>query len=387
MSQPVAIERIGRSRKELERFFDVADAIYAGDPLWVPPIRADLAKVFVLDNPFFRHAEMQLFLARRDGTDVGRIAAILDRHHNEFQGEKTGFFGYFESVNDPAVAQALFDAAALWVRERKMTTLRGPVNPSLNDEVGLLVDGFDSPPVLMMTYNPSYYTALYEGAGFRKAKDLIAFWFDIGPEPIERFRRINERVRRNEPNFQVHIITKSSLKRDLPRVREVYNAAWEKNWGFVPMTPEEMDYMAMRLKPLLVDGFVLLGEFVGPDGSREPVAFMLTLPDYNPAMAPLKGRLLPFGWLKFLLGTRHMRTVRVLAFGIKGDYRSRGLQSLLFEQSVRNALDRGYTGCEVSWVLEDNDLMTRGMKLWGGKPYKTYRVYEKELSPEPTKRS
>jgi GNAT superfamily N-acetyltransferase len=387
MSQAIAIERIGRSRKELDRFFDVADAIYAGDPYWVPPIRADLAKVFVLDNPFFRHAEMQLFLARRDGADVGRIAAILDRHHNEFQSEKTGFFGFFESVNDPAVAQALFDAAALWVRERKMSTLRGPVNPSLNDEVGLLVDGFDSAPVLMMTYNPRYYPALYEGAGFRTAKDLLAFWFDIGPEPIKRFQRINERVRRNEQGFQVHKITKKSLKRDLPRVREVYNAAWEKNWGFVPMTPEEMDYMAMRLKPLLVEGFTLLGEFVGPGGAREPVAFMLTLPDYNTAMAPLKGRLLPFGWLKFLLGTRRIRTVRVLAFGVKKEHRSRGLQSLLFEQSVRTALERGYTGCEVSWVLEENELMVRGMRLWGGKPYKTYRVYEKELSPESAKRS
>jgi GNAT superfamily N-acetyltransferase len=374
-----SIERIGRSKADLCRFFDVADRIYASDPNWVAPIRDDLAKVFALENPFFRHAEMQVFLARRDGVDVGRIVAILDRSHNEFHGERTGFFCYFESVDDPAVAHLLFESASLWARERKMRMLRGPVNPSLNDEVGLLVDGFDSPPVLMMTYNPPYYASLYEGAGFRKAKDLLAFWFEIGPKPLERFGRVNERVRRNEQTFRVHKMSKRSLEKDLPRVREVYNAAWEKNWGFVPMTAEEMDFMAMRLKPLLVADFALLGEFVRPDGSVEPAAFMLTLPDYNTAMAPLKGRLFPFGWLKFLLATRRIRAVRVMTLGVKKEYRSRGLQSLLFEQSLRAAMARGYSGCEVSWVLEDNDQMIRGMKIWGGEPYKTYRVYEKGL--------
>jgi GNAT superfamily N-acetyltransferase len=280
-----------------------------------------------------------------------------------------------------AVSRALFDAAALWARERKMSVLRGPANPSLNDEAGLLVDGFDTPPVLMMTYNPRYYPGLYEEAGLRKAKDLLAFWFEIGPKPLERFRRVNERLRREETNFRMRKISKGSLKADLPLVREVYNAAWEKNWGFVPMTPEEMDFMAKRMKPLLSADFALLGVYDRPDGSAEPAAFMMTLPDYNTAMAPLKGRLLPFGWLKFLLGLRRIKTVRVLTLGVKKEYRSRGLQSLLFEQSLQAALDRGYTGCEVSWLLEDNDLMIRGMKVWGGKVYKTYRMYDRPLSP------
>ena len=379
MSGPVAIERIGRSRKELSRFFDVADRIYSSDPNWVAPLRDDLAKVFALENPFFRHAEMQIFIARRDGIDCGRIVAILDREHNEFHGEKTAFFGWFESVDDRGVSDLLFEAAAVWARERKMKVLRGPANPSLNDECGLLVDGFDSPPILMMTYNPRYYPALYEAAGFRKAKDLIAYWFEIGPKPLARFEKINDRLRRAEPNFRMKKISKSSLAKDLPRVREVYNAAWEKNWGFVPMTPEEMDFMAARLKPLLVPDYALLGELKRPDGSYEPVAFMMTLPDYNRAMQPLKGRLLPFGWLKFLLGTRKIKNVRVLTLGVKREYRSRGLQSLLFEQSLRTSLEKGYTGCEVSWILEDNDLMIRGLKIWGGKPYKTYRMYDKAI--------
>ncbi|HEY7114485.1 MAG TPA: N-acetyltransferase [Thermoanaerobaculia bacterium] len=379
MSGPVAIERIGRSRGELSRFFDVADRIYAADPNWVAPLRDDLAKVFANDNPFFRHAEMQIFIARRDGADCGRIVAILDRAHNEFHGEKTAFFGWFESVDDREVSSLLFEAAALWSRERKMKVLRGPANPSLNDECGLLVDGFDSPPILMMTYNPRYYLALYEAAGFRKAKDLIAFWFEIGPKPLARFEKINARLRRSEPGFRMQKISKSALARDLPRVREVYNAAWEKNWGFVPMTPEEMDFMAARLKPLLVPDYALLGELKRPDGTYEPVAFMMTLPDYNKAMQPLKGRLLPLGWLKFLLGTRKIRNVRVLTLGVKKEYRSRGLQSLLFEQSLRTSLEKGYTGCEVSWILEDNDMMIRGLEIWGGKPYKTYRMYDRAL--------
>jgi ribosomal protein S18 acetylase RimI-like enzyme len=379
MSGPVAIERIGNSRRELSRFFDVADRIYASDPNWVAPLRDDLAKVFALENPFFRHAEMQIFIARRDGVDCGRIVAILDRAHNEFHGEKTAFFGWFESVDDRSVSDLLFEAAALWARERKMKVLRGPANPSLNDECGLLVEGFDSPPVLMMTYNPRYYQALYEAVGFRKAKDLLAFWFEIGPEPMARFEKINARLRRNEPGFRTQKITKSSLARDLPRVREVYNAAWEKNWGFVPMTAEEMDFMAARLKPLLVPDYALIGELRRPDGSYEPVAFILTLPDYNVAMAPLKGRLLPFGWLKFLLGTRKIKSIRVLTLGVKKEYRSRGLHSLLWEIGLRTSLEKGYTGCEVSWVLEDNDLMIRGLRIWGGKQYKTYRMYDKAI--------
>jgi len=357
----------------------VADWIYRADPHWVAPLRGDVAKVFSEENPFFRHAEMQLFAAQRDGRDAGRIAAILDRHHNEFHAERTAFFGFFESENDPAVSGALLQAAASWARERGMDRLRGPANPSLNDEAGLLVEGFGSFPVLMMTYNPPYYIPLIEAEGFRKAKDLLAYWFEIGPEPLARFTRINERVRRREKDVTVRKVTKRSLAADLPKIREVYNAAWEKNWGFVPMTPEEMDFMAKRLKPLLDEDFLYLAEARKPDGSLEPVAFMLTLPDYNTAIRPLKGRLMPFGWLRFLLGLKRIKAIRVVTLGIKLDYRMRGIQSVMFEEGLRTALKRGYTGCEVSWMLEDNDLVIRSVKLWGGRHYKTYRMYDKDL--------
>ena len=260
-----------------------------------------------------------------------------------------------------------------------MTVLRGPANPSLNDEAGLLVDGFDWPPVVMMTYNPRYYVSLLEGAGFQKAKDLLAYWFEIARDPLDRLARLAKRVSQKEPNIIVRTVSKSALKSDLPKIREIYNAAWEKNWGFVPMTPEEMDFMAERLKPLLAEDLLFLAEMHHPDGRIEPVAFMLNLPDYNTALAPLKGRLLPFGWLKFLLGLKRIKTLRVLTLGIKKDYRMRGIQSVMFEKGLRASLARGYTGCEVSWLLEENDLVIRSVRLWGGKLYKTYRMYDRPI--------
>jgi hypothetical protein len=322
---------------------------------------------------------MQLFVARRGSTDVGRIAAIVDRAHNEFHGEKTAFFGFFECENDPEVAGLLFDAASVWGKERRMTALRGPANPSLNDEAGLLVEGFDSPPVFMMTYNPSFYPALLEGAGFHKAKDLLAYWFDVGPEPLARLTRLVDRVRKREPEVVVRPITKKSLTRDLPAVREVYNSAWEKNWGFVPMTGEEMDFMAGRLKPLLDEEFVFLAERRREDGSIEPIAFLMAMPDYNVPIAATKGRLLPFGWLKFLLAQKKIKTLRVLTLGIKREYRMRGINAVMFESGLKASLKRGLTGVEVSWLLEDNDLVIRAVRLWGGRLYKTYRMYERAV--------
>ena len=379
MAPPPVVERVGRGKADLERFFSVAERIYAADPLWVPPLRADMAKVFSPENPFFRHAEMQLFLARRGEEAVGRIAAIVDRHHNEFHGERTAFFGFFESVDDPAVARALVDAAAVWARERKMDTLRGPANPSLNDEAGLLVEGYDSPPVLMMTYNPRYYEPLVEGCGFRKSKDLLAFWFAIDPKPLERLQKLAARFRRQEPEIVIRAVTKRTLSADLPKVREVYNEAWEKNWGFVPMTAEEMEYMAKRLRPLLDREFTHLAEAPKAGGGMEPVAFLMALPDYNTAIAPMRGRVLPLGWLRFLLGTRKVRTLRIMTLGIKKQYRMRGIHSVMFEATLRAALRRGFTGVEVSWLLEDNELIIRSVNLFEGHRYKTYRIYDKAL--------
>jgi GNAT superfamily N-acetyltransferase len=375
----VRIERIGRETRDLRRFFDVAEKIYADDPHWVAPLRSDLAKVLSLENPFFRHAQMQLFIARRDGADVGRIAATLDRAHNEFHGEQTAFFGYFESECDQWVANSLCDAAAAWASERGMKVLRGPTNPSLNDEAGLLIDGFDASPVFMMTYNPPYYGALLEGAGFRKAKDLFAYWVELAGMPLGRLESLADQIRRRETDVLIRQITRRSLAADLPKVREVYNAAWEKNWGFVPMTGDEIAFMAMRLRPLLDKDFVYLAEVRRPGGSLEPIAFLMALPDFNRAIAPTRGRLLPLGWLKFMLAARRIRTLRVVALGIKREWRRRGITALIFKESVHAALRRGFTGLEVSWLLEDNSPAIREINLGQGHRYKTYRLFDRLL--------
>jgi hypothetical protein len=376
----VGIDRIGSSRRELERFFDVADAIYASDSAWVPPLRSDVAKVLSSENPLFRHAEMQLFIARRGGKDVGRIAAILDRSHNEVHKEKAVFFGFFECEDDPEAAAKLFDAVALWGRERKMQIVRGPANPSLNDEAGLLVEGYGSPPVFMMTYNPPYYETLIEGSGFTRAKDLLAYWFDLKPEPLARLTRLSERVLKNEPNVVIRSVTKRSLSADIAKIQEVYNEAWEENWGFVPMTLLEMEFMAERLKPLLDPDMVYLAEYRHPDGRVEPVAFQLAMPDYNVALKAAGGRLLPFGWLRFLLAQRKIRVLRVVALGIKKGWRLRGLQSVMFARTLKSVVDRGWKGCEVSWLLEDNDQILTSVKLFSGWKYKTYRLYARPIA-------
>jgi L-amino acid N-acyltransferase YncA len=241
------------------------------------------------------------------------------------------------------------------------------------------VDGFDSPPVMMMTYNPPFYAGLIESQGFRKAKDLLAYWFPLEEKPLERLSRVGDRFRKRAPEILVRNVSRPGLARDLAKIREVYNEAWEKNWGFVPMTPEDMDFMAKRLKPLLVAKLLWLAETRGPDGKLEPIAFMLMLPDYNVAIAPTRGRLLPFGWLKFLLARRKIKTVRVITLGVKERWRMSGVQSIMMADSLRYLLAKGYTGAEVSWLLEDNEIVIGAVRLWGGKLYKTYRIYEKSI--------
>jgi hypothetical protein len=377
LAEPFQIIEVPRNKRGVARFLEVPYGIYRDDPLWVAPLLDDLKKVFTDANPLFEHAEMKLWVAVRGGRDVGRIAGILDRSHNEFHRETTAFFGFFESVDDREVARALFATVSAWARERKMTRILGPMNPTTNDECGLLVEGFDSSPVLMMTYNPRYYLDLYAGAGLVKAKDLLAFMIHIAEAPLARLSRLAEGFARREKGLTVRPIRKKTLKADLTKVKEVYNAAWEDNWGFVPMTDGDIDFMAARLKPLLVEDLVLLAET-----PKEPVAFMMTLPDYNEGMKPLKGRLLTpklIGFLAYLLGWKKPKMVRLITLGIKKGYRNRGIDAVMFAESLKACLRGGYRDCEVSWILEDNLMVQRPIRLFEGKVYKTYRIYEKAV--------
>jgi len=375
MNLATEILPLPRDPQGVARFLRVADGLYASDPNWVAPLLMDMRKVFSDANPLFAHAEMQLWVARRGDRDVGRIAGIIEHSHNAFHGERTAFFGFFECVDDASVAGELFAVVDGWARERGMTRLLGPMNPTTNDECGLLVEGFDEPPVFMMTYNPRYYAGLVEGAGFTKAKDLLAFGFDLVNAPKERLARFREKFRQREPDIRLEALDRQRLAEQLAKVKVVYNQAWEKNWGFVPMTDAELDFMAERLKPLLTDGLAYVAE--GPAG---PVGFLLAMPDFNEAFRPLRGRLLSPGLFKalpYLLRWKSPRYVRCVTLGVVAGHRGRGIEAAMLAEALTTCLRRGYQRGEASWILEDNTPVQRTIGLFGGEVYKRYRLYER----------
>jgi ribosomal protein S18 acetylase RimI-like enzyme len=375
MSDQIEIIPLDRSSKNVARFLEVSYLIYQNDPCWVAPLLMDLKKVFTDANPLFAHAQMQLWIARQAGKDVGRIAGIVDEFHNRAaKDQPAAFFGFFEAVNQPEVSQRLFQAVLDWARAKGLKRLLGPMNPTTNDECGLLVEGFDSAPVFMMTYNPRYYLNLFEAEGLRKAKDLLAFHMDLAKIPMDRLTRIAAKVKERHGNLAFRPVLKRNLKADIAKIKEVYNAAWEENWGFVPMTDAEVDFMAERLKPLMMEGLIWLAE-----AGDEPVAFLLALPDYNPALQPLKGRLLTpkvFGFIPYLMGWKRPTRTRVLTLGVKENYRSRGLESALLIEGLKVGFEAGVRESEASWILEDNVKMCRVLEAIGGRAYKRYRIYE-----------
>ena len=368
---------LSRNARQVLRFLKVSYGIYGDDPHWVAPLLMDLKKVFTDENPLFEHAEMALWVAVRDGRDVGRIAGILDRNHNRIQKDNAAFFGFFECVNDPAVSRQLFDAMFAWARQQGARRVMGPMNPTTNDECGLLADGFDSPPVFMMTYNPRYYLDLVAAEGFRKAKDLLAFDIDVAKCPLDRLARIADKTRKRHPELTFTPVRKATLTRDLAKVKEVYNAAWQANWGFVPMTDVEIDFMAARLKPLLMEGLIWVAET-----PAEPVGFMLAMPDYNIALKPLRGHMLTpklLGFLPYVLGWKYPPQCRVITLGVKEKYRNRGLEAVMLTEGFKAGIKVGFKKAEASWILEDNVMMCRLMEVFGGNVYKRYRIYEREV--------
>ncbi|HEX7616821.1 MAG TPA: N-acetyltransferase [Thermoanaerobaculia bacterium] len=375
---PLRVDPVS-SRSDLKEFVELAYRIYAGDPNWPPPLRSDVR--WMLDeakNPFWKHAKRRMFLARRDGKVVGRIAAIVDEEHNLVHEEKTGFFGFFESENDREVAVALFGAAEEAVRAMLpgCERLRGPANPSLNDEVGALVPAESDPglPFLMMTYNPAYYLDLFREAGYAKKKDLVAILAPVGDLSFRRLARLSDAVRKREKSLVVRTIRMDRFDEDLAIVKKIYNAAWEKNWGFVPMTSEEIDAMAKKLKPIIHPPYIL---FVEIDGN--PVGFHLALPDFNQVLVKMGGSLFPFGWLKFLTEKKKIDRVRILALGVLPAYRRRGVDAILYYEAAKEGIRIGHKWAEFSWMLEDNVDILKPLEVFGGRIYRRYRIVEKRL--------
>jgi GNAT superfamily N-acetyltransferase len=377
MSDALQVRPLSRSPADVTRFLKVAYGIYNGDPHWVAPLLFDARKLFSDTNPLFDHAEMQLWVAARNGRDVGRIAGIHDRTYQEVQKDGAVFFGFFECENDPATSRALFAAAADWARQRGAQQLLGPMNPTANDECGLLVEGFDSPPQFMMGYNPPYYEALILRDGFVRAKNLFAFHIDVAHCPLERLQRIAETTRRRNPDIRFQMVRRRTLAGDLDKIKDIYNSAWQRNWGFTPMTAAEIDFMAERLKPLLREGLVWIAEKPG-----EPIGFMLAVPDYNLVLQPLRGTVWTprlFAALPYLLGRKVPPRARVVTLGVKEAYRNRGLEAVMLAEALVTGRRLGITEAEASWVLEDNLPMRRLLRPFGGRIYKTYRLYRRLL--------
>jgi GNAT superfamily N-acetyltransferase len=369
--------------EQLHDFVKLPWCVYHLDPLWAPPLFSErLTFCDKRKNPFFEHAEADYFLARRDGRLVGSIAAILNHRHNDCHRENVAHFGFFETLPDPQAAALLLEVACNWARNHGLSRMLGPMNFSTNDECGLLIDGFDTPPTVMLTYNPPYYRDYLEAASFRKAMDLLAWERNIAellaPEGLPaKLQRVIGKVRDRYP-LTIRRLNMNDWANEIERVKEIYNRAWQKNWGFVPMTAREIERLANNLKPILDPYLIFLVEREG-----QPVGFSLALPDVNELLVKLRPG--PSHVSAYLAGARlianksKVKRVRVVALGVIEAYRGKGVDALLYYTSVYAAAERGYEWGEGSWILETNDAMNRPIQLLGSRLSKRFRIFAKEL--------
>jgi GNAT superfamily N-acetyltransferase len=372
----VTIEPV-QSRSDLKEFIKLPWPVYRYDPNWVPPLIVE--RMEFLDkkkNPFFKHADVVLYLARRNGQTAGRIAGIVNHNHIGYHREKAGFFGLFECLKDDEVAKALLDTVRDWLKSKGMGIMRGPANFSSNEDWGLLLQGFDSPPAIMMTYNPPYYLEFMEKYGMVKAKDLYAYFIDESLPTPRRVVRMAENIK-EKTGIKVRKLNMKDFRGEVQRIKQIYNSAWSKNWGFIPMTEEEFDHLAKNLKQIVDPHLVFIAEVDG-----KPAGFSLALPDFNQVLARLNGRLFPLGIFKLLWHTKirnKIDGVRIITMGVVPEYQKRGIDTVFYAETYNVGVKRGYKWAEMSWVLEDNVLMNRVLELLGAKLYKKYRIYETKI--------
>lgn len=365
------------SRRQQKQFFELPWKLYADDPHWVPPLRKNQLELLgYKPNPFHADADMQTFVALRDGQPCGRIAAIIHHAHNDRYKERRGYFGFFESINDEEVSGRLFDTALDWLRQRDMNAVRGPLNPSFNYEIGLLVDGFDKPPTFMMTYNPSYYPKLVESyGGFEKSQDFYAYWgrtemlankdkkleFVVG-ESIRRF------------NIKLRPMNRRRFTQDIRTFLKIYNVSFEGHWGFVPLSEGELEHMAAELKHLLVPELTVIAEVDG-----KPIGCLFGILDYNPRIKKIDGRLFPFGFIRLLWNRRAIKKFRVIAVNVLPEYQKWGVGVVLLSRLESIAYAWDIEEAEFSWVMESNHLSKKSLDRGGAILQKTYRIYDRDL--------
>ena len=374
-----------RTIDDRRQFLSLPWKVYADDPFWVPPIFSE--RMHFIDpkqHPFFEHAEVEFFLAKRGSEVVGTIGAFINHRHNDFQEENIGFFGFFEVLDDPEAAAALLEMAENWVRERGHDAIRGPAQFSTNEECGLLVDGFNDPPRILMTYNPLRYVDYIEQHGYTKAMDLHAYTldtniFDGGSKFPQKLIRVVEKIK-EKGDIRIRKVDMKHFDLEVERVRKIYNQSWARNWGFIPMTDAEFVQMGEELHQVLDPDMTLVAEIDG-----EPIGVSITLPDLNqPLRLAYPRPETPEWWtmLKLVWNWKARKTIswcRVLILGVLPEYRTRGVDALFYYETAKAALKKGIQHVEMSWILENNDAISRPIRVMGGEVYKTYRFYEKKL--------
>lgn len=383
-SSPPATRRAGRlavepvrGRADLERFIRLPYRLYRDADRWVPPLLFERRRH--LDrrrNPYFQHAEAEYFLARREGRVVGRITAQVDRRFNEFQGNDWGHFGFLECEPDPEIAEALLDQAAEWLRERGRDRMIGPLDFSTNHECGLLVSGHEHRPQVLENWHHPYYADLLEGHGLSKEIDLLKWHLDVSDRELV-LPPVVELAERLEPEHGITVrgMRRRDLRAEVQRFMEIYNVAWERNWGFVPLTEAEVEHYVRELRPILDENWAMVAETA--DG--EAVGVALTLPDYNQVLAKLHGRLLPLGWVKALWARRKIDAVRVFALGVKPAYQHTGVAAAMYVRHFEMAAKTPQKGGEMGWILETNTPMNRAMEAMNGRIVKRYRIFGRDL--------
>ncbi|NOR82979.1 MAG: N-acetyltransferase [Ardenticatenales bacterium] len=383
-TQPLIVRKVEGST-DWKAFIRFPWQVYRGDPNWVPYLYFDRKDFFDrTKHPFFKIAEVEFFMAWRADRPVGTIAAVVSHRHNEFHEEKAAHFGIFEVMQDKEAAIALLETASEWGQEQGMTKILGPANYSSNYTYGLLVDGFDRPPVIEMTYNPAYYADYIQAAGFTTAMDLWAWHAPLadiygrhGEKLPPKLVRVVEKIKKRH-NITIREIEMKDWDSELAKFGEIYNSAWSKNWGFVPLTDDELHLIAEGLK-LIVDPRVTL--FAEVDG--KPIGASVPLPNINEVLSRARpGPSLLSSYLaaiRLLLGRRKVKLLRVFAMGVVEEYRGRGVDALFYYETVKRAVKHGYTEAEASWILANNDMMNRAIEMMGAKVYKTYRIYQKNL--------
>jgi len=365
-----------KSRKDLKAFVMLPFRLYKGDPNWVPPLIGDQMKF--LDprhNPFFQHSEASLYLAVRDARVVGRISAHTNTRHNLEHHDEVGFFGFFECEEDPEAAKALLNTALQWNRTRKRSAVRGPINFTINDECGMLVDGFDSPPMIMNRHDKPYYQHLLEGCGFVKAMDMYAY-LSIRTEMPERIDRVAAMIEKRT-GVKIRSLSKDKAMRakDIETIFHIYSKAWEYNWGNVPMTQAELEHLASELLPLADPDMIFIAEMDG-----QPVGFSLAMPNYNEVLKVMNGRTHLWALIKAMIAKKRIGSARVVTMGLIEEYRKRGIDTLFYYYSYKHDIPKGYIRGEFSWVLENNVMMNRVAEMLDAERYKTYRIYEHAIN-------